>query len=338
MTRHGIRRSRPRRRVRSRRTRGSAVSTVSESATGLAAVTGGDGRYSLLLPAGVTATIVERNLSGFVSLSPDTVGPAVLAAGDTLVVEFRRRPRDPALRGRGVERTRGRLRRLPAQTRRGDERGGRARRRSPISSAVTARLPRRQRGRRVRRGRPRPIDPADLDMDPAAGKDHVCLIVRLFIPPASPVGVTLRVTVDAVQTIEGTPITSSARAFDAVVVTDGGLLALAKSVDAGVGRAGDRADLHDLLFEHRSRQCAERHAPRPRLGPRRSRRGVLRTGYGRRVAEERLDGRLPHPRPGGRGRVRVQRRRTGFSASSSPRTLHTGSNPARAASCRTGWL
>jgi uncharacterized repeat protein (TIGR01451 family) len=210
--------------------------TVSETAIGVAAVTGGDGRYSLLLPAGVTATIVERNLPGFVSLSPDTIGPAVLSAGDTLEVDFADVPGIRLSSGAVSNGVAGGYVDFPHRLEAGTSGAVALAAAADSSASAAIYLDANENG--VFDAGDRAIEPADLDMDPAAGKDHASIIVRLFIPPATPTGVTLRVTLDAAQAIEGTPFTSSARAFDAAVVTDGSLLALSKSVDAAAAAPG----------------------------------------------------------------------------------------------------
>jgi uncharacterized repeat protein (TIGR01451 family) len=210
--------------------------TVSESATGIAAVTSGDGRYSLLLPAGLSTKIAERNLPGFVSLSPDTVGPAALAAGDTLVVDFADVPGIRLSAGVVSNAAAGGYADFPHRLDAGTS--GAVALTATADSSATAAVYLDVDEDGALDAVDRPIVASDLDMDPAAGKDHACLIVRLFIPPTAPVGSTWRVTVDAVQTIEGTAFTSSARAFDAAVVTDGSLLALAKRVDAAAATPG----------------------------------------------------------------------------------------------------
>ena len=212
--------------------------TVVETATGLTVVTGGDGRYVFLLPAGVSSTVVERNLSGFVSLSPDTVGPAVLAAGDTLVVDFADVPGIRLSTGVVANGVPGGFVDFPHRLDAGTK--------GPVvltavadPLAVTALFLDVNENGLFDAG-DRVLEPADLDMDPPAGKDHVYVIVRLYIPMPSSTGATYRVVVDAVQTIEGTVLTSRARVFDAAIVIDGGagILALTKSVDTGAAAPG----------------------------------------------------------------------------------------------------
>jgi hypothetical protein len=67
----------------------SGVRVTAESAGPVAeAVTGGDGRFTLPVGGGSSITVVEHDPSGFVSLSPDTLGPFAVGAGDTVPVEF----------------------------------------------------------------------------------------------------------------------------------------------------------------------------------------------------------------------------------------------------------
>jgi len=90
-------------------------------------------------------------------------------------------------------------------------------------------------------GTDRALAPGDLGMDPDAGKDHLALLLRLFVPASSPIGATHRVTIDAVQAIEGTPLIATAQATDAVVVVDDsiGLVTLHKEVDTNAAAPGE---------------------------------------------------------------------------------------------------
>jgi len=183
--------------------------------------------------------VVERNLSGFVSLTPDTVGPLTPSAGDTLTVDFADVP--------GIRLTSGVVsigiagayvdfpHRLDAGT------GGKvALTASADPDAVTMFfLDENEDGQF--NGADRVLEPADLDMDPSAGRDHVALILRVFVPMSSPPGTTHRVRLVAVQAIEPTPFTSRAEAMDAVVVIENtsGLLTLLKRVDTAAASPGD---------------------------------------------------------------------------------------------------
>jgi uncharacterized repeat protein (TIGR01451 family) len=78
-------------------------------------------------------------------------------------------------------------------------------------------------------------------MDPAVGRDHLALLVRVFVPAASPTGTTHQVTIDAAQVIGSTPLTAAAQAMDAVLVVDEnqGRLALVKQVDSSAATPGE---------------------------------------------------------------------------------------------------
>ncbi len=205
---------------------------VKEIANGLSASTDGGGRFTMLVAGGPAHTLVETNLSGFVSLSPDTVGPWTLAAGDTLDVQFADVPAVRLSSGAASNGIAGAfvdfIHRIDAGTR-----GPVTLSVSSDSSAVTV-LFMDVNGDGAMDGGDRLLDPADLFMDPATGKVQVSVILRVFIPAPSPAGEMFTVRIGAVQAIDGTPLTSAAEAFDAVGVVDGagGLITLHKSVDA----------------------------------------------------------------------------------------------------------
>jgi uncharacterized repeat protein (TIGR01451 family) len=211
---------------------------VNEISGGPSAATDGGGRFTMLVAGGTAHTLVETNPSGFVSLSPDTVGPWTLAAGDTLDVQFADVPAIRLSSGAAANGIAGACvdfsHRIDAGTR------------GPVtlsvftdSSAVTV-LFMDVNGDGVMDGGDRPLDPADLFMDPATGNVRVSVILRVFIPAPSPAGTTYTVRLGAVQAIDGTPLTSAAEAFDAVGVIDGagGLISLHKSVDAASAAPG----------------------------------------------------------------------------------------------------
>jgi uncharacterized repeat protein (TIGR01451 family) len=213
--------------------------TVAETATGLAFTTGGDGRYVFLIPGGLAVSVIEHNLSGFVSLTPDTVGPSTIGAGDTLTVDFADVPGIRLSSGAASNGIAGGYvefaHRLDAGTK------------GVVSLAVSAEpaavtmflLDENEDGQF--NGADRALEPADLDMDPSAGRGHLCLILRVFVPVSSPPGTTHRIDIDATQTIDGTAVTSHAEAMDAVVVIENtvGFMTLHKSVDNAVATPGD---------------------------------------------------------------------------------------------------
>ena len=211
---------------------------VTETGSGLALTTGGDGRFTILVTGGSMVTVVEQNLSGYVSLSPDTVGPAALSAGDTLTADFADVPGIRISSGMVLNAPAGAYADFPHRLDAGT-RGAITMTAAADTGVVTMfLLDENEDG--LFNGSDRVLDPSDLDMDPAAGHDHVCVMLRVFVPMSSPPGTTHLVRIDAVQTIAGTSLASRAQASDAVVVIDGtaGMMVLHKSVDSGVSSPG----------------------------------------------------------------------------------------------------
>ncbi len=211
---------------------------IVEEASGLAVTTAGDGRFAILVIGGSTVTLIEQNLSGFVSLSPDTVGPAPLSAGDTLAVVFADVPGIRISSGMARNAPAGAYADFPHRLDAGTS-GAVTVTAAADSGVVTMFLLDENEDGQFNDG-DRVLEPGDLDMDPAAGRDHVALILRVFVPMSSLPGTTHLVRIDAVQSIAGTPLVSRAQAIDAVVVVDGsaGMVALQKSVDSGVSSPG----------------------------------------------------------------------------------------------------
>ena len=77
-------------------------------------------------------------------------------------------------------------------------------------------------------------------MDPVSNP-AVAILLRVFVPAALAPGVTFQVTLDAVQSISGTPLTSVTSATDAVLVigTSLGNLSLQKIADRPDAAPGD---------------------------------------------------------------------------------------------------
>jgi uncharacterized repeat protein (TIGR01451 family) len=212
---------------------------VTETGTGLAEITDGAGRFVFEIAGGTSATVVEQVPSGFISITPDSVGPLSIDAGDTVVVNFAIVPGVRLSPGAVLNGIAGDYvdfpHRLDAATT------------GPVTiavasdSGVTTAILLDENENGVFDGADRALTPADLDMDPVAGLDHVSLLVRVFVPAASPVGSTLQITINAEQAIEGTPLTTTAQAADAVFVVDAnqGRLALVKQVDNGTAAPGD---------------------------------------------------------------------------------------------------
>jgi uncharacterized repeat protein (TIGR01451 family) len=212
---------------------------VREENTGQNQITNGSGGYTFLITGGTSAIVTEQNPFGFLSLSPDTVGTIPLDAGDTLRVDFA----DVAplrlspgvvlngIAGSYVDFPH----RLDASTRGQVVLGVRA-----DSSVVTA-IYLDENANGVFDGADRPLQPADLYMDPVAGDSTVSILLRAFVPDTYAPGTTFRLDVDASQLIEGTSLVTIAQATDAVVVVANpiGRITLQKQVDLGAARPGD---------------------------------------------------------------------------------------------------
>ncbi|MFQ5510228.1 MAG: hypothetical protein ACE5EO_00110 [Candidatus Krumholzibacteriia bacterium] len=212
---------------------------VREDVGGLVGQTAGSGEYTFLIAGGSQVTIIEHNPSGFISISPDTVGPSVLNAGDTLQVDFA----DvlPLRLGAGTVLTgvAGGFVDFPHRIEVGTR--GQITLAATAPAGVVTMFLLDDNGNGVFDGVDRTLQPADLDMDPALGRTVVSVLLRVFVPAATPLGTTIRVTVDAVQPIAGTGLTTSAQAADAVAVagTQLGRITLQKSVDSGAAQPGE---------------------------------------------------------------------------------------------------
>ncbi|MEJ2721312.1 MAG: DUF11 domain-containing protein, partial [bacterium] len=213
--------------------------SVAEAVTGLVRLTDAGGRFTFDLAGGSSATLLERNPAGFISVTPDSVGPLTVDAGDTLAVYF---ADVAALRlspGSVLNGAPGGYidfpHRLDAGTR------GSVTLSTASDSGVTVAVLLDANENGTFDAGDRPLAPGDLDMDPGGGNDHLCLLFRVFVPVSSPLGTTHQVDIEATQAIEGTTLTATARAVDAVVViaADAGRLTLFKQVDNATAAPGD---------------------------------------------------------------------------------------------------
>jgi len=212
--------------------------SVVEVSTGLTAITQASGAYSLLVPAGTSATIVEVNPSGFISTSPDTLGPFALAAGDTITAEYGDVPPvylSPGVVANGLA---GSYVDFPHRVEAGT--AGQVVLSTSNGAGATTMLYLDVDGNGIFNGTDRPLTPADLLMDPVSNPS-VAILLRVFVPAALASGVTFQVTLDAVQSISGTPLTSATSATDAVLVIGSSLgnLSLQKTSDRPDAAPGD---------------------------------------------------------------------------------------------------
>jgi uncharacterized repeat protein (TIGR01451 family) len=221
---------------------------IREERSGLAATTFGDGRYALLVPAD-SLVVIEQNPAGFVSLTPDTVHAAALAAGDTAVVDFA----DvgiltisgggavPGAAGAAVDFTH----RVQAGT------AGHVDMSATSDSSYASVWYLDANGNGLLDGPDRPLLPGDGDLDPGGpGAGVLNLILRVFVPAGAVPGTTVAFAIVATQTVTGTPLVLTAAASDAVVVTPGasGQLSIQKSHDRADALPGDLITYTVRLF------------------------------------------------------------------------------------------
>jgi len=205
--------------------------TVFELGSGTTAITDAAGRYEIFVAAG-SATVVERNPSGFVSLTPDTLGPFVLASGDTATADFADvGPLALSPGGALVGLAGGYVdfaHTITART------AGQVTLTATNAEGATTMFMLDENQNGVFDGIDRVLTPADLLLDPdAAGAGVVHILARVFIPAAIAPGTTLYIALGAEQLVSGTALVLTATATDAVVVSGSALgrLSLQKSAD-----------------------------------------------------------------------------------------------------------
>lgn len=211
--------------------------SVVEQGSGAAAVTDASGAYTIYLAAPAAVTVVERNPSGYVSLSPDTLGPFAALSGDTITADFA----DVA----------------PLQLSAGTVRTGLAGGYIDFPHRLSAGTPGHvdltavndggavtmflldENDNGVFDGADRTLQSADTDLDPAVNGGAVSVLLRLFIPAGVPDATTIHVDVTATQTLAA--VTLIANAHDAAVVVGSALgqVALVKAADLAGAVPGD---------------------------------------------------------------------------------------------------
>jgi uncharacterized repeat protein (TIGR01451 family) len=192
------------------------------------ALTGGDGWFSLPVPGGTNVYVIEHNPSGFISLSPDTLGPFGVGAGDTVTVEFADVPPVYLSAGTVAPGVSGAYVDFPHTVEAGT--AGHVDLLALNDAGAVTMFMWDENGNGVFDGNDRALQPGDTDLD--AG-ETVAVLLRVFVPHAAQAGATIRVSVTATQTISGTPASTVDSATDAVVVADGsaGRLRLSKQSD-----------------------------------------------------------------------------------------------------------
>ncbi|MCI0451991.1 MAG: hypothetical protein L0Z51_06300, partial [Candidatus Latescibacteria bacterium] len=222
---------------------------VSETSQGQAVTTAGDGSFAMPV-FGDSITVVEQNPPGFVSLSPDTVGPFTVTAGDTIDVYFADIGGLTITSGTSQPGPTGAFvafaHRIVAGTAGHVDLSATA----TDSSAVLAwYFDANANG--LLDGPDRPLVPSDGDLDPDganAGVLHVLL--RVSVPAGATPGSTIVIAVQAQQSVTSTPLVLVATATDVVVVVDGsaGRLTMQKSADRADAAPGDVIEYAVRLF------------------------------------------------------------------------------------------
>jgi uncharacterized repeat protein (TIGR01451 family) len=210
--------------------------TVTEITGGLSVVTGADGSYEFTVTGPATVTIAESNPSGFVSLTPDTLGPFVVSAGDTVVADFADVAPLSLTPGGVLIGLPGAFVDFPHVLRAGTP--GHVDLAATADGGALTMLFLDENGNGVFDGADRTLEPADTDLDPAVDGGAVSILVRVFIPAGTPAGTTITVDVAATQTPAGGGAVFSASAVDAAVVGDA-LVTLVKSADRVDAQPGD---------------------------------------------------------------------------------------------------
>ena len=203
---------------------------VTDSGSGLSTTTLGDGTYTLAVPPGAR-TVVERNLPGFVSVTPDNVTTAVLAAGATAIVDFGDAGALTLTGGGLASGPAGGVADFPHRVQ-AFTAGQVTMNASAIPSLTSAWFVDANANGIMDAG-DRPLVVADGNLDPAAANAGVLnLILRVFIPA----GATPRLvqsTVLASQTVTGTAIVLTASCVDAIKIGElgTGQLSMQKTSD-----------------------------------------------------------------------------------------------------------
>jgi len=214
--------------------------TVTEQGTGSQGITGADGQYWIVVPGGANVTAIETNPAGFISLSPDTVGPFTPVAGDTVNVDFADVPPIDLSAGSALPGLAGNYLDFPHTIRAGT--AGQVTLTATNSISAVTMLFFDESGNGIFDGNDRTLVPADLALDPTVNGGVVAVLLRVFIPLPTPQGTTFHVDLEADQVIGSVPpVSSSASVSDAVVVTGNALgrLTLQKQADRNSAAPGE---------------------------------------------------------------------------------------------------
>ncbi len=207
--------------------------------SGERALTDGDGRYQLIVPHGSSFSVSESNPSGFVSLSPDTVGPFSVVAGDTVIADFA--DVRPLQLSSGLARTglAGSYVDFPHQLVAGAPGQVTVSANNDAGAVTLFLLDVNQDG--VHDPGDRALAASDLLLDPVVNNGTVHVLVRVFVPITMVVGQSVYVDVVAQQLLSPSSATLQVSATDAVVVAGSALgrVQLTKQADRATAAPGE---------------------------------------------------------------------------------------------------
>lgn len=222
---------------------------VTETSRGIAVVTAGDGSFAIPV-SGDSVTVVEQNPPGFVSLSPDTVGMFVVAAGDTVDVAFADIGGLTITSGTSQPGAAGSFVAFSHRVRAGT--AGQVDLTATASdSSATLAWYFDANANGLLDGPDRPLVPSDGDLDPDGPDGGILnVIVRVSVPASATPGSVIAIAVRAQQAVTSTAIVLEATATDAVVVIDGsaGRLTMQKTSDRANATPGEVIEYSVRVF------------------------------------------------------------------------------------------
>jgi uncharacterized repeat protein (TIGR01451 family) len=212
---------------------------VTELSRGLSATTAGDGTFAMPV-SGDSVTVTEQDPPGFVSLSPDTVGPFTVAAGDTIDVYFADIGDLTITPGTSQPGPTGSFVVFSHRVRAGTS-GHVDLQASASDSLAALAWYFEANANGILDGPDRPLLPSDGDLDPDVNGGVLNVLLRASVPSSATPGATIIVAVNAAQSVTGTALILDASATDVIVVVDGssGHLTMQKTADRTDAAPGD---------------------------------------------------------------------------------------------------
>ena len=214
--------------------------TLTDPVTPYTAFTDGGGRYLFTVPSGLSRDVIELTPGGMVSLSPDTVQTGVMAAGDTVYIDFADVMISTIAPELSVTGTSGGFIELPHTITAGT--AGQAAVNVALPAGWAAVWYRDVNGDGILDAFDTVLTAADLYLDPELpGYDIVPVIIRVFIPPEAAPGTVASAVVTLQQTFSGTSVVTAVLITDniAVLASSSGMLVLVKTVDLAQAHPGD---------------------------------------------------------------------------------------------------